>query len=93
MITQELAYDYDRAASTCAGCGGAATSTSLEHGAGCPEMARIIAGAVSAERERIRAGAEALRVTLFRPGNGPAHGQWVDVVAWDALVKVIGGGS
>ena len=39
-----------------------------------------IAGAVAAEQERIRTAAREAAFTLFRPGNGPAHGQRMEVV-------------
>ncbi len=43
-----------------------------------------------AERERIRSAAEALKFTLFRPGNGPAHTQALDVVPLADLLGLLG---
>lgn len=38
-----------------------------------------------AERERILAAAKEAAFTLFRPGNGPAQGQSMEVVPLEAL--------
>ncbi len=65
----------------------------------CPNMARAIlragpvARAVAAERGRIRSAAEALKFTLFRPGNGPAQAQALDVVPLADLPGLLKGGS
>lgn len=52
------------------------------------DAARLVA--VAAERERIRAGVTTLKVTLARPGNGPAHAKAVEVVPLPALLRVLG---
>lgn len=63
----------------------------------CPNMAsavlraRPVAKAVAAERERIRSAAEGLKFTLFRPGNGPAQTQALDVVPLADLLRLLGG--
>lgn len=49
-----------------------------------------VAEAVAAERERIRSAADGLKFTLFRPGNGPAHTQALDVVPLEALLGILG---
>jgi hypothetical protein len=43
------------------------------------------------ERARILSGARKLAFTLWRPGNGPAHGQEFGVVPLAELEKLIGG--
>ena len=45
---------------------------------------------VEAERERVRSAAEGMKVTLTRPGNGPAHAQAVEVVPLPALLRLLG---
>jgi hypothetical protein len=50
----------------------------------------ICAAAAAAERERILAAAEEASFTLFRPGNGPAQGQSMQVVPLEALRKEAG---
>lgn len=52
-----------------------------------------VAEAVKAERERIREAAEGLKFTLFRPGNGPAQTQALDVVPLADLPGLLKGGS
>ena len=49
-----------------------------------------IAGALAAERERIRTAAREASFTLFRPGNGPAHGQSMEVVPLGELLAILG---
>ena len=49
--------------------------------------------AVAAERERIRAAADDLKVTFWRPGNGPAHTQALDVVPLTDLLGLLEGQS
>lgn len=50
----------------------------------------VVAAAVAGERARIAAAAEAAAFTLFRPGNGPAHGQHLAVVPLAELRTLIG---
>ena len=50
-----------------------------------------IAEAVAAEQERIRTAAREAAFTLFRPGNGPAHGQSMEVVPLGELLAILGG--
>lgn len=65
----------------------------------CPNMASAIlrsgpvARAVAAERERIRSAAHGLKVTLFRPGNGPGQAQALDVVPLADLLGLLEGGT
>ena len=56
----------------------------------CPVETAAVARALEAERERIRAAAGGLAVTLTRPGNGPAHGQAIDVVPLPVLLRLLG---
>ena len=49
-----------------------------------------IAGALAAERERIRTAAREASFTLFRPGNGPAHGQSMEVVPLGEMLAILG---
>jgi hypothetical protein len=53
--------------------------------------ATIAAVARAAERDRVRATVTAASFTLFRPGNGPAHGQSLEVVPLAELLAVLGG--
>lgn len=65
----------------------------------CPNMANAVlragpvARAVKAERDRIRSAAEGLKVTLYRPGNGPAQTQAIDVVPLADLLGLLEGGT
>jgi hypothetical protein len=58
-----------------------------------PAAATAAAAALHADRERIREGAAALALTLWRPGNGSgkAHGSSMDVVPLAELLALIGG--
>lgn len=49
--------------------------------------------AVTAERERIREQADGLKFTLWRPGNGPAQTQALEVVPLAGLLGILGGQS
>jgi hypothetical protein len=56
--------------------------------------ARALADSAAAdERERIRAGAGSLKVTLSRPGNGPAQAQALEVVPLEGLLGLLAGGG
>ena len=46
--------------------------------------------ALAAEQERIRAAAREAAFTLFRPGNGPAHGQSIEVVPLGEMLAILG---
>jgi hypothetical protein len=56
------------------------------------EAAAEMARGAAAERKRIRGGMAALKFTLWRPGNGPAHGEEFEVVPAEALEKLLGEG-
>ena len=49
--------------------------------------------AVAAEQERIRTAAREASFTLFRPGNGPAQGQRLEVVPLGELLAILGEGG
>jgi hypothetical protein len=68
-------------------CGGEPYDSELDEAAAVLEAAAPIIAA--AEQERIRQLAEAAKFTLYRPGNGPAQGQTIDVVPLDALVAEV----
>jgi hypothetical protein len=47
----------------------------------------------AAERKRIREAVDALKFTLFRPGNGPAHTEAMDVVPMEGLIGFLAPGG
>ena len=49
-----------------------------------------IGEAMAGEQERIRTAATEASFTLFRPGNGPAHGQSMEVVPLGELLAILG---
>lgn len=58
-----------------------------------PRLAEVEATARASERNRIRAAVVALKFTLFRPGNGPAQTQALEVVSLEDLLGVLDGGG
>ncbi len=59
----------------------------------CPVETAAVTRTVTAERKRIREAADGLKVTLFRPGNGPGQTQALDVVPLADLLGLLGGQS
>ena len=56
-----------------------------------PEVTATVEPAIRAdERAQIRAAAKAAAFTLFRPGNGPAHGMSLEVVPLAELLTALG---
>jgi hypothetical protein len=55
------------------------------------EVDMLIGDALTAaERERVRVAATEASFTLFRPGNGPAHGQALAVLPLGELLAILG---
>jgi hypothetical protein len=53
---------------------------------------KALAGAVEAERERIRLAVEGQKFTLFREGSGTGQSLAILVVPLEGLLKVLEGG-